>query len=103
MGSLVVVITFACITSAEGGGRQQQCHGRRRGRCQHGQMGAGAQKLWLIMLGERQDERALQKNTRPKFKLHEIEKDLNENTFSQKRKSHGNTGRGNMENLVIWR
>ncbi len=25
-----------------GGGRQQQCHGRRRGRCQHGPMGAGA-------------------------------------------------------------
>jgi hypothetical protein len=50
-------------------------------------MGAGAQKLWLIMLlGERQDERALQKTTRPKFKLHEIEKDLNESILSHKEK-----------------
>jgi hypothetical protein len=95
MSSLVAVITFAHITSAEGGGRWQQCHGRRRGRCQHGRMGAGSQKLWLIiLLGERQDERALQKTTRPKFKLHEIEKDLNESIL---------TGQGNMENLAIWR
>jgi hypothetical protein len=53
MSSLMVVITFARITSAEGGGQR------------HGRMGEQAQKLlWLIilLLG----------------KLHKIEKDLNE-------------------------
>ena len=103
MSSLVVVITFARIMSAEGGGQQQQCHGRRRGRCQHGRMGAGAQKLWLIMLlGERQDERALQKTTCPKFKLHEIEKDLNESICKRENQTETPGGEnGEFSDLAI--
>jgi len=63
-------------------------------------MGAGAQKLWLnmLLLGERQDERALLKTTRPKFKLHKIEKDLNESKLSCKRENHTETLGGG-----IWR
>jgi hypothetical protein len=48
-------------------------------------------------------KRARQKNTRPKFKLHEILQIFERKyTLSQKRKSHGNTWWGNVENLAIW-
>jgi hypothetical protein len=70
MSYLELVITIACIPPpSRGGGRRQPCHGRSRGRCQHGWMGAGVQKLWLIilLLGERQDEKSTPKNHPPKI------------------------------------
>jgi hypothetical protein len=85
MSYLMLVINIAHrVLHQRRGGQRQQCHGWSRGRCHYGQMGAGAQKLWNDNNYCWGHCRARQKNTRPKFKMHQnLKKDSNENIISR--------------------
>jgi len=60
--------------------------------------------LVILLLGERQDEMSPKKPPAQNSNCTKFEKGLNENILSPKeRKIHRETGRGNEENLAIWR